>query len=265
MSLREILLPWGSQPQEAVGIDWSNPITRGLIDWGTPVEPNGISGVNSPTVVARRDGIAHKGNGSSSYFFKSVPPLPIVYEATVLAIVHGAATAEHRAYSLGSSLSATPIISIGAITAANAGFYCRLPGGGYTPTAVTGFEDAAPHLIIGIAFATGTEVWVDGVLSGTSAVATDGSIYQLDRIGVGALVRSTPASYSATGVLLRAAWNRRLSSAEIADISYNPWQLFEPRRIYTPGAVTGSAPTLSAATFASLTSTTVRPRVTVTF
>jgi hypothetical protein len=236
---------WTEQPQSICEIDWSNPITRGLIDWGTPTNPNGIVGVNSPTIVPKRNGMAHKGNGSSSYFSKSVPPLPIVYEATVLAIVHGAATAEHRAYSLGSSLSATPILSIGAATAANASFYCRLPGGGYTTSSVTGFEDAAPHLIIGVAFAAGTEIWVDGVLSGTSAAATDGSIYQLDRIGVGALVRSTPASYSATGVLLRAAWNRRLSSAEINQLTQNPWQLFTPKRTIIPVSILSGAYTLN--------------------
>jgi len=41
--------------------------------------------------------------------------------------------------------------------------------------------------------------------------------------------------------------------------------LFEPRRIYIPGAAPAGAPSLSAATFASRGSTSVRPRVNVTF
>lgn len=241
--------PWDSQPQEALGIDWSNPITRGLIDWGTPVEPNGIAGVNSPTVVARRNGIAHKGNGSSSYFSKSVPPLPIAYEVTMLALVHGASgAADSRIYAIGSSASATPFVSLqaSASVAANAGFFSRLVGGTAINPSVVGFEDAAPHLLIGTAWATGNELWVDGISVGSNNNTTDATAATLDRIAVGALLRTSAGSYNASGVLLRAAWNRRLSSAEIAGISANPWQLFEPRRIYIPLSITsGGAYTLN--------------------
>jgi hypothetical protein len=51
------------------------------------------------------------------------------------------------------------------------------------------------------------------------------------------------------------------------ELSSNPWQLFEPRRIYIPTASAGATTyTITSATYVpgSITSTGVTPRVTVT-
>jgi hypothetical protein len=240
-----ILSPeWTEQPQSICEINWSNPITRGLIDWGTPTDPNGVVGINSPTIVPKRNGMAHKGNGSSSYFSKSVTPLPITTEVTLLALVHGASgAADSRIYAIGSSASPTPFISLqaNASVAANAGFFSRLVGGTAINSSVVAFEDAAPHLLIGTAWATGNELWVDGVSVGSNANTTSAGGATMDRIAVGALLRTSAGSYNASGVLLRAAWNRSLTTSEIITITQNPWQLFVPQNKIIPLSILSGA------------------------
>jgi len=239
---------WTEQPQSICEIDWSNPITRGLIDWGTPTDPNGVVGINSPTIAPRKNGMAHKGNGSSSYYSKSVPALPITTEATLLAIVHGVSgAADSRIYTFGSSLSATPFIALQASStvAANAGFFSRLTGGTGINSSVVAFEEADSHLLIGTAWATGNELWVDGLSVGTNANTTNAVGSTLDRVAVGALWRTTVSNYNASGVLLRAAWNRRLDTTEINQLTQNPWQLFTPKRTIIPVSILSGAYTLN--------------------
>lgn len=64
-------------------------------------------------------------------------------------------------------------------------------------------------------------------------------------------------------IAMLAVWARILSDRECAELSRNPWQIFEPRRIFF-SASAPTFPTLSAATYmpGSLTSTGFRPRVT---
>ena len=68
---------------------------------------------------------------------------------------------------------------------------------------------------------------------------------------------------------MAALWQRQISSAEVAQLTAKPWQLFAPRRIWVPVAAAGGAtlPTLSNATFVpgSVTATSFRPRVTATY
>lgn len=63
-----------------------------------------------------------------------------------------------------------------------------------------------------------------------------------------------------------AAWPRALSQSELGGVADNPWQLFRPRRTLVPmssGAAT--FPALSLPGVTDVTSTSARPRVTVTW
>lgn len=70
---------------------------------------------------------------------------------------------------------------------------------------------------------------------------------------------------SLAGIAAFAFWDRSLSALEITAWMRNPWQLFQPSRIYIPtAAAAGGVPTLSASTYVtgSLTSTGWRPQIT---
>lgn len=118
----------------------------------------------------------------------------------------------------------------------------------------------SPH-VIAINHSSGSqEFWFNGALAATGSVAETPQISNASN--------SFEDAQGANGAIYLAAfYNRRLTPNEIISVSAYPWQLFFrlPRRILVPGAAGATAPTLSAATYATLTSTTVRPRVTVTF
>jgi len=63
----QIALPriWTQQPQFFTGIDWSNPITRGLVSWIVPtcIEPT-ITRIGTIEFGATTAGVALKSNGS---------------------------------------------------------------------------------------------------------------------------------------------------------------------------------------------------------
>jgi hypothetical protein len=81
---------------------------------------------------------------------------------------------------------------------------------------------------------------------------------------LGVLARSALADYLNGGIALAAAWNRALSQEELIAWADEPWQLFEPRRIWVPVSAAAALPTLSLSTFkpGTLTSSGWTPRIT---
>lgn len=121
-----------------------------------------------------------------------------------------------------------------------------------------------------------TVAWSYNRTSGAAAIAIDGTLYtatsvqatQTTRtaIGIGGYYdTNTTVGAGEKRFYLHAVWPMPRPAAEVLALSSQPLRIFQHQRIYIPGAMAGSAPTLSAATYAALTSTTVRPRVTVTF
>lgn len=100
--------------------------------------------------------------------------------------------------------------------------------------------------------------FVDGRLVGsTSSTFTVSSVIRIGANGFNGGINAA----------LYLLWDRALSDAEIREISANPWQVFEPRRIWMPAtAGAASTYTLSNATYVpgSITASGVTPRVTVT-
>ena len=65
--------------------------------------------------------------------------------------------------------------------------------------------------------------------------------------------------------MLSLVWGRALLDAEIAEVNDNPWQLFAPQKATFFSLPGTSGPVLSAPTVTDITSTSVRPRVTITY
>ncbi len=58
------------------------------------------------------------------------------------------------------------------------------------------------------------------------------------------------------------AWKKAFSEAEMLDYLNNPWQLFQPQRIYIPtAAAAASAPTITALSAIGITATSAQPRI----
>jgi hypothetical protein len=260
--------PWTEQPQGVARIDWGNPITRGLLFALTP--QGVVSGVvqKLPTEL----GIA--------FAFDPAAPSPIS-----TGVANGAVSA-HSAFMLVKHPSMSgpraPVYISNRVSGNNGfGFYqdsaaSSVPNQTFTIGYVHGgvASYASPIQIAGansnfvpIGFSASVSVniefFVRGKLHDTIAIGGITQSTSSIQIGRDVFFSSGPADYLTP---LVAYWNRRLSAYEHAELEKNPWQLFEPRQIIIPLSVSSSGiPTLSAADIASFTSTTARPRVTVTY
>lgn len=245
MSAIEHLLPWDQQPQEAVGIDWGNPLARGLL---LAVAGNGAAGGRQ---YATPFGIGVRG---------ATAPAPAVRHgvanSTILA-VHALPLPDGGNFWSSDDFYA----DTSAVWPADLGLFMRSPtrygrivvGARNTSGMVvdTGFDiDAYPgDLPLGgrfVAAATiGSDLLVRGFGDGGyagSSTKLQGHSYNPPAVGAAAPRVSVPAgatSDTVTAQLLVLRWGRVLSDDEIAQISANPWQLFEPRRIPVPVSAGG--------------------------
>lgn len=103
----------------------------------------------------------------------------------------------------------------------------------YTPT---GVDLTRPHctVISSNATTSSQRATIDGRLIGTASISAIGWA-------------TTPLLFVSSGFggfggefYGFFAWNRALSDAEAREVSLNPWQLFEPRRLYSPTAAGGA-------------------------
>lgn len=244
MASRLVELPWTEQPQEAVSVDWSNPLARGLREWDAPALRPYLP-LGTPTLAPTRGGVAFTGGGASArYRNADQPSLDVTGARTVLAVFVGVGATDTRAYGIADSGNYIFYLGSSPITAARGRIWFRFPSGDVDigQTSATVFEANVPHTFV-LRQTPGTPAsfasFVDGIAdaSGTGTVSGSASGVQ---VGINGLVRASGgASYNASGVLLGLVWDRALSDAEIAAVSANPWQLFQPRRIPVPVSAAG--------------------------
>jgi hypothetical protein len=270
---------WTQQPQQAVGIDWSNPITRGLQFAITPTVTLPFS--DSSIKTASRNGIAYDYGASRQTQVAHQPGMQLT---GALTLVVGCRARTFSNYS--------PLISKTDSADTNQPFELRLgdsaTGAGLSVaranTSVKVFTvggsavTANTDLLIATTFPSGlieaVPTFYYGQLGGSltinaspapagggSGAATDigGKIYVGRRAG--GVTQLDGLIYFSYG------FNRVLSAAEIRSLSANPWQIFAPirRQLFVAdaggGGVTGtgslsqSAQTLSASGSVSIGAT----------
>lgn len=264
-----------AQPQQTVGVDWGNPLTRGLVfaDPGTSLsnaalmQPMGRTGTRS--VV--RDGQAWRGFGASGIgstdavntgFNGQSAPITIFarYIRTGLG-GNGVGRLWER------STADTMLFSSGVPE-----YYRAYSGGTGIWAFSVGDGSGDANVVVSIAVSS-TGVASDvpqGYVNGrTVTLSTTAGTSGTPNAGTSNyFIGNNPAGArnwdGFIGEFL--VWHRILSPAEVAAVHRNPWQLFapEPRRIWVPGAVGPSTPTLSAPTVINITATSATPRVTIT-
>ncbi|CAB4138902.1 hypothetical protein UFOVP336_2 [uncultured Caudovirales phage] len=256
MGRRVVLRERLSQPQSLTGVDWGNPITRGLEAIETPTVP---SGRDSGTLIAISGGLArqstragqgYKGSGASSALYRNIG-LTVNPSAgqTILALVVGTTGTDSRIFSVASPSSMILAIGSGQTTASKVRYFYRTPGAdiGTGETTAVAFEAGIPHVAI-MRYEPGfLSIFVDGKLDATQSATASGTSASSLQVAVGAVVRAGSASlFSSSSLVLGVYWNRALSDAEIASVSANPWQLFAPQSqvintaaavsVYRPGS-----------------------------
>lgn len=266
MALIEYAAPWDSQPQEAVGIDWGNPLARGLVSAVCGSNTDVVTGValaggqpGAPYIVAinpasRQGEYNVPGGNAISYSPNNGRPDPDLSSGFTFLNFHTLSSGGTYATSGISAWRYTGLsgFSLG-IRYSSANFYPRV--GSLSIEHAVSLKDNILHLLGVSHDGTTARAWKDGINVASGATATPSYVFSsnYDHFHVG----DTPLSL---------LYSRALSTAEHRALAANPWQLFAPQSIYVPVSAGGVViPTLSLATLTSITATTARPRVSVSF
>ena len=276
MSINRRKITRNRQPQSPVSIDWSNPITRGLVDvidlrgipcsliLGTPYSIWGVT-PSFGRVTPFGYGIENNTTGIGGVYFErqdSAYAQGTVTHVAVGAWDDWAATGQDCVFSASSAVANGSVDSFNVrmtdpttISTSGAGSWSNqtLRGGGLGV-----FVAGAGGGEFGRAYWRGAQVSVLNFAVTLPAQSTSKLALFANRTLATNI--STRGRY-----LLHLVYNRRLTLAETLSISANPWQVFSP--IQQEFSIQGGilVPTLSLPGYTNLTQTTIRPRVTLTF
>ena len=105
-------------------------------------------------------------------------------------------------------------------------------------------SDTLPHVI---AYTYDGATWA-GWLDGQNIFSVSRT-FTLTAVtgGPAAILSASAAGYINATFLLSAAWDRGLSPKEASELTANPWQLFQPRRIFVPMSAPSSVSSAAAA------------------
>ncbi len=247
------------QPQGRVVIDWSNPITQGLVD---VFIPNGavllnmgkgravaMDAVNGAAIEPHGAGLAATYSASAYHRRTSAPDFDLA-EVTLLAVCTPAdtAAAATAVIAYGSSVSNNPLLLMGQGTGGSAVNF-RVRGGSSTPdqeaagpVAPSIWSSGKSAVLVGIRSANlGRQTIYCGGQQVNSIPYTSMSNPVFNRSAVGALLRSSTSFNWSGNVSLGLAFNRALSDEEVRSLTVNPWQIFAaPEDAYEAAAESNS-------------------------
>lgn len=282
--MAELILPnvWAKQPPYPAPIDWSNPSSAGLmvaLDFSQGVSPYEIinrvlltPGSTPATKIDSSTGRGRHFNNATTSIDRAMGTVPIPAASTTqgytwLVLVRTTETnSGDFFFSFGDSAGGTNyggLRGAGATTSIQIGWgaainetYSGVPNwadGNYHAIAVTAPPIVSPY---------NNGVFIDGyrvATKTTNIAAFSGYTY----LGLGGLNRNSaelPTACDIAGVWM---WQRALSDVEIADLSVNPWQIFQApaRRLWASTAsggdvtvsITGQAATTAQGTVSPAT------------
>lgn len=224
MGLIRVRQPWTQQPQVAVGIDWGNPLTNGLVESILPAQRrSSVRGIiptssGTMTVSPGLKGIGLKTSANDGSKDAYAGAWSQLLEMTMLALFR---------------LDGKD--SVGRIC----GTYVGGTSGYALSTNATNsrcfYYGSVPISLSGAALTTGEKCWlmrcdgstVDLFEQGVKTASASGTLI----VGTGDFcigADNSSNSCARANRYLSAVWNRALYDHEIASISANPWQLFAP-------------------------------------
>lgn len=267
MPLRQLLVTRDRQPQEAVGIDWTNPLTKGLIFLAVPGGPDLVSGthplpIGSSDVKTGPDGLVLDSPSTTTggWYWPLPASHPLYSVTTEVSLFLRARITTTSAYNAQlcvpyRSGSWTPPYTSLDMCANDGGRKGRLAfatGGSIHEAAASKSTFLDPGGVKSYAVTkAGTAVlwYLDGQQDDSGTASSGGSIDWNTKQPLCLFNHSN--SSTGEGMIASAsivvAHNRPLSAAEEAALHANPWQLFEPIRVWMPVAAAGGAVSLTIA------------------
>lgn len=251
MSIGLISRPWNHQPPAGVGINWENPLTRGLVCAVNPANgPVDIVSGRELTLFGTRPSISSDFDGVSfdnrsaggGYYFQPRESAATATQSHLIIFGTTLTSQSNWCGVFGNSdasgtnnsfvfqrNSGTPDLIIYTATSATTPYDANvaLPLSTYIFQAGTAASDVVER---------GTRIWRNGELE-----YTNGSLYpvvystsKITLLGE----RTSSALYSYQGQLfLYIGWTRSLLKEEVKAIQENVWSLFEPEVVYNNSSV----------------------------
>lgn len=251
-------IPWTSQPQYPVQIDWSNPLTRGLVGLFDSVNSidlvdNGFPSTNSVTQgVVSKGRIANFSNSAQIYPHKPryavtgaltiFTPLVVTSLANYSGIL--SKSSDYSTFPFELRLGASPTTSEINFERGGGGTASAFKGSGSLISAnpgvvqylvvrcISGDINIAPDVFVNKAKTT---LGRNGYATITGTASDNGSALRVGN-------RFDTTTYLNGGIQYLGLWNRALSDSEILSLSDNPWQIFksQSRRIFVASAAGGT-------------------------
>ncbi len=243
-----------SQPKESFEIDWSNPITRGLVFAFTPNSDRNLVDGLAPfytSGTAKKDAGIELGLTSTAY--SAVWKVPaFTNNCSLLLRASAIQTGGHL-----SAVSSTAVESGHFLSYEASNWNMFSEGGNGYPCAKRAdpFGTAQGlRTVIGVNTDRSLrDIYVNGLKGSTSTLTQPNTL--MNQVGFGFIDRTTYFTTPLTKCYNQAAiWNRALSEAEIKSLSDNPWQIFAPResRLFVPAGGGGTSLTVQDATHAHI-------------
>lgn len=250
--MRELVLPWTTQPQRAVAFDAQHPSADSLlflfdgasaVDAVNPAAPDQRAG--NVVLEPGAGGVGFLTN-DSGYFVYQSPRKGNATQLTILLVF---------AYTRNTNYDGVKLYTGKTWTTDCLGIECYYQGG-YIMAGSTGAGDLNLGVSAGLN-ATNT-VWIvwDGTsvrccANGRADVTGSRSAFNIQNdpqsVVIGCNMNTGLGITRGSRLYTAAIWNRALARAERDSIGGNPWVLFEPRQIVVPRAAAGgyTHPTLS--------------------
>lgn len=234
-----------SQPQQNVQIDWSNPITAGLVfayTMGNEAQGWGEDGQNGIPYVKASDGTPFgrrintlSGTGgqllstSSSYLFNSPTQTSIKSGAySLFAFGTGPASGMQSALDDDDGTTRRFQFRLNAGKVELIPFYSGGNGDVIAPAALSAYDLASGFAMGATVNGTAAAVYQKGA----KTAATLGGAAQTPNASITVGARKTGSqTWTSGGLMLVAMWNRPLTDAEHASLADNPWQLFKAQPV----------------------------------
>lgn len=229
-----------SQPQGSVGIDWSNPITIGLVSIvNTPSRPTSTANTYSATRRNPHSGAVRTGFGAtygvstSSIVRSNFTGAMNTFTLCIMFVCYGYGGGSlSRLLHKGAAATGPLQIMVRNISAGAISILATNSSGVNTHNYDIGrkvVNDGRPHILVVTSNTSGA--WIDGVfipyvppVGGTFTASPTDTTADAYTVGNRSdLTRSFDGYISEIPI-----WNRALSDAEIKSLSANPWQIFAP-------------------------------------
>lgn len=270
-----------TQPQTPVRVDWSNPITRGLIGVYTPIDP-GISLANAASVVGNITPAASQGmrawrgayQASNNYIRVERGPFTYTSEVTFEALLRVEAfqttafpyisgvIGQYQSDAAGSPYYG-PVLRFNSTAAigdaAKPAFIVTQSGTERRASSSVALSAGRVYHLLGTYDGANITLYVDGVQIANTALTGSFDNHASNFISLGSDYVVATGGFSQNRCLngdiyLARIYNKGKTAAEARALAANAWQLFAPRRLIIPTSVSAGGDITIALTGQSVSS-----------